>query len=71
MKGFITNLQHYFLLGFNDTQADTHPLFKIYLMTHIINHIGKTSRYWEHSFVENIYNRWLVGNILSDIKKAV
>ncbi len=70
-KRFVENLQIHFLEGYEQPEIIRHPLFKIYLMIHTINHLGKTARYWEHSFVENIYNRWIVRNTLNRIRKIV
>ena len=70
-KSFIKNLQKNFLNGYGDSAIDKHPLFRIFLMTHIINHLGKTARYWEHSAIENLYNRWIVRNALLKIKSMV
>ncbi len=70
-KSFIDSLQVSFLDGYGQPEIIQHPLFCIYFMIHTINHLGKTARYWEHSLVENIYNRWIVRNTLNEIRDLV
>lgn len=70
-KTLLKNLQNSFLSGYGDSSIDKHPLFRMFLMTHMINHLGKNARYWEHSAVENLYNRWIVRNALLKIKSLV
>ena len=69
--GIIDRLTESFLTGYGNSTIWENPLFKIYLMRHRINHLGKTARYWEHGFVENIYNRRVVRNTLKEIKELV
>jgi len=71
LKGFLSNLKENLLAGYGDVNASHNPLFRIYLLTHIINHFGKTARFWEHSFTENIYNRWIVKRTLKEIKEFI
>ncbi len=70
-KTFLKDLQNSFLSGYGDSNIAKHPLFRMFLMTHMINHLGKSARYWEHSAVENLYNRWIVRNALLKIKSLV
>ncbi len=65
----IRQLQTALLQGWGDAQADQHPLFKIYYLIHQITHLGKIARYWEHNFVENLYNRWVVRKTLKQLKE--
>ncbi len=70
-RRLIKNLKTAFLRGYGNEEIHNHPLFKMYQMIHIINHLGKTARYWEHDFIENIYNRWMVRNTLKELHKLV
>ncbi len=70
-KKIIDVLTKSFLTGYGDGSIDRNPLFKIYLMQHRINHLGKTARYWEHSRIENLYSRWIVRNTMKEIYKLV
>jgi len=70
-KQLIENLKAAFLRGYGDERIWQHPLFKIYFMIHVINHFGKTARFWEHNFVENLYNRWVVRNTLKELHSIV
>ncbi len=69
-KRFIHKLMEKFMEGYGNVHLSEHPLFKIYMLIHQITHLGKNARFWEHSAIENIYNRWVVYNTLRDIKKA-
>ncbi len=70
-KLYLDHLKEAFLDGYGQPGLNRNPLFKIYYLTHAINHLGKTARYWEHRFDENLYNRWLVFRILRESKKTV
>ncbi len=70
-KKLIKKLQAAFLEAYGLPDAMDKPLFKIYYLIHMLNHLNKNSRYWEHGFVENIYNRWIVRNNLKKIRKLV
>ncbi len=65
----IRQLQTALLQGWGDARADEHALFKIYYLIHQITHLGKIARYWEHNFVENLYNRWVVRKTLKQLKE--
>jgi hypothetical protein len=68
---FIRYLKSEFLRGYGNVKIKDEPLFKIYLMTHIINHLGKSARYWEQSFLSSLYNRWVVYKTMGKLKKIV
>ncbi len=70
-RHLIKDLKTAFLRGYGNEETQNHPLFKMYQMVHIINHLGKTARYWEHDFIENLYNRWMVRNTLKELNKLV
>ncbi len=63
----IRRLQKALLRGWGNEQAEQQPLFKIYFLIHQISHLGKVARYWEHNFVENLYNRWVVRKTLKQL----
>jgi len=68
---FIHDLQESFLVGYGEHALDKHPLFEIYLMTHIINHLGKSARFWEQAPRARMYNRWVVYKVMKQIKQIV
>jgi hypothetical protein len=68
---FIRYLESEFLRGYGNPRIMDEPLFKIYLMAHIINHLGKSARYWEQSFLSSLYNRWVVYKTMKKLKKLV
>ncbi|KAA3613244.1 MAG: hypothetical protein D8M58_13135 [Calditrichaeota bacterium] len=68
---FIRYLESEFLRGYGNPRIMDEPLFKIYLMTHIINHLGKSARYWEQSFLSGLYNRWVVYKTMKKLKTLV
>lgn len=68
---FINDLKENFLIGYGKPELDKHPLFQIYLMTHIINHLGKSARFWEQSPRGRLYNRWVVYNVMQQIRQVV
>ncbi len=63
----IKKLQHALLSGWGDENVNNDPLFRIYFLMHQMNHLGKIARYWEHNFVENIYNRLVVKKSLQHL----
>ena len=67
----IKKMQQSFLEGYGMPHAEEHPLFKIFFLIHQLTHLGKLSRYWEHPFGENIYNRFLVKRVLTQIKETI
>lgn len=70
-KELVHQMQSSFLQGYGDPQADQLPLFKIFFLIHQVTHLGKISRFWERGVVENIYNRFLVRQVLNDLKTTV
>ncbi len=68
-KKLIGRLQNALLRGWGEGRADQTELFKVYFLIHQITHLGKIARYWEHNFIENIYNRWVVHITLKQLKK--
>lgn len=70
-RSLIADLKKSFLKGYGEELLERHPLFKIYLMIHHISHLGKSARYWEHSFIENLYNRWVVRNSLRMLRSVM
>jgi len=70
-KLYLDHLKDAFLEGYGQPGLSRDPLFRIYYLTHAINHLGKTARYWEHRFDENLYNRWLVFRILRGLKQTI
>jgi len=67
----INDLKESFLVGYGKPELDKHPLFQIYLMTHVINHLGKSARFWEQAPRGRIYNRWVVYNVMKRIRQVV
>jgi len=65
-KRFVHKLKTSFLEGYGLKDATEKPLFKVYYIIHMINHLNKSSRYWEHNFFENLYNRWIVWKSLKE-----
>ncbi|RMH60198.1 MAG: hypothetical protein D6677_14260 [Calditrichaeota bacterium] len=70
-KSFVRTLQHQFLKGYGDEAIEGHPMFKIFLMIHYINHLGKSARFWEQSTKGKLYNYWVVYNVMKLIKAEV
>ncbi len=70
-KTFINQMQRQFLEGYGDERVYEKPLFRIFLMIHVINHLGKSARFWEQSLRGRLYNRWVVYNVMKRIKKVV
>ncbi len=70
-KAFVNEMQRQFLQGYGDGAVHEKPLFRIFLMIHVINHLGKSARFWEQSTRGKLYNRWVVYNVMKRIKKAV
>ncbi len=63
----IRRLQRALLRGWGNEEVYQEPLFKIYFLIHQITHLGKIARYWEHNFIENLYNRWVVRKTLKQL----
>ncbi len=70
-KEFINDMQRHFLEGYGDPLVYEKPMFRIFLMIHVINHLGKSARFWEQSAKGRLYNRWVVYNVMKRIKKVV
>ena len=70
-KNIIRHLQRALLSGWGNPKADENPLFRIYYLMHLMNHLGKISRYWEHNFIENIYNCFVVKKSLQHLKEFI
>ena len=70
-KRVIEEMKSSFLQGYGDQNAKDHPLFKIFFIIHQVTHLGKISRFWERGLLENIYNRYLVTQVMKDLKQTV
>lgn len=68
---FVNYLKDEFLIGYGDEQIYENPMFKIYYMTHLINHMGKSARFWEQSLRSRTYNRWVVYKTMKKLKEMV
>ncbi len=65
----IQKLQNALLAGWGNKDVNSDPLFRIYFLMHQMNHLGKIARFWEHSHVENIYNRFVVKKSLKQLRE--
>lgn len=69
--GIVSRLQQAFLDGYGAPGLAANPMFRIFLLTHTINHLGKNARYWQHGRIENIYNRWVVWRTLRTLGNLI
>lgn len=67
-KKTIQHLQKALLKGFGMEDADRLMLFRFFLIRHTLTHLVGITRFWQVSFIERLYNHWVLQRELNYLK---
>ena len=56
----VQQLQEAYLDGYGQPNADQNLLFRCFLIRHTLTHLITATRFWQKSFKEKLYNRWVL-----------